>query len=212
MRRGVRAPFVVTAAITTLAGCGSNDDRRCPTGADCAEGPVDSAIAPPDTQLTADVDARSPECPPTDPGIGARQSCTAPIEVTCTYPDLCPTHPSAYATNDYVCKDDGTGKHWTLISPAYVPPCPTTAPSDGDPCPCTVHLGYAACNYGVCTDEGVGITYAACKGVDTFDPVWHVKSIACNPPEPDAGFLDVTDDATTSETDAGDDGDAALDE
>ena len=197
MRRGVRAPFVVTIAVGAM-GCSTSGPLNPPI-VDSGV-PADTFESLPDTTPDAETDANPPECPTTDPGIGARQACTAPLSVQCTYPDLCPSHPGPYAWNVYVCKDDGTGAHWTLISGEYTPACPKLQPADGDPCPCTVHMGYTACNYGTCED--MTMIYAACKGVDTFDPVWHVKSIACNPPEPDAGFLDVTDD--TADGDAGD--------
>ena len=213
MRRGVRAPFVVTVAVTasSVIACSSQDGAAANASTDSAIAETETDAPTPETETETDADANPPECPATDPGIGARQSCTAPLSVQCTYPDLCPSHPGPVAWNVYVCKDDGTGPHWILISDAYTPACPKLQPADGDPCPCTIHMAYTACNYGTCED--MTMIYAACKGDDTFDPVWHVKSITCNPPEPDVGFIDVTDDATTTETsDASDDGDAGLDE
>jgi hypothetical protein len=214
MRRGVRAPFVVTVAVaTTGIACSDPGPINPPNVADSQ--PADTTPSYADTGSPwydvneNDVDANPAECPSTDPGIGARQTCTAPLSVQCSYPDLCPSHPGPYASNVYACKDDGTGPHWTLISDAYTPVCPKLQPADGDPCPCTIHMAYTACNYGNCED--MTMIYAACKGIDTFDPVWHVKSITCNPPEPDTGFIDVTDDAT-SDAIVIDASDASLDE
>ena len=203
MRRRCRAPFVVTATVVgaSVVGCSSASTSGAPNPP-AADATIDSQTnadtIDEQTDLTPEGDAgdameaNPPECPTDDPGIGARKSCDADASVRCTYPDLCPSHPGPYAWNVYACIDDGTGKHWTLVSDPYTPVCPKVQPNDGDPCPCTIHMAYAACNYGNCED--LTMVYAACKGDDTFDPIWHVTPITCNPPEPDAGFIDVTDD------------------
>ncbi len=204
MRR-LRSPFVVTAAVVASGVVACGDDARPPIAnppvADAERDSEVDAVTEPD--VDAGAEANPSICPSADPGIGVRQTCGADPSIRCAYPDLCPSHPAGDDTNVYACKDDGTGMHWTLVSDPYTPPCPPEAPEDGAPCPCTVHLAYVACNYGVCTAEGATILYAACKGVDRFDPIWHVKPITCNPPEPDAGTLDAGD--ATAEADSPDD-------
>lgn len=206
-----RAPFVVTAALaaSSATACANTQSTINPPPVTSDSEITDAATNETSGDLdapegAADVSADAAEanpalCPSDDPGFGARKPCDAPIGVRCAYPDLCPTKPKSTDTNLYICHDDGTGKHWTLSSDPYTPPCPASQPKDGDPCPCTIHMAYAACNYGLC--ESMTRIYAACKGVDTFDPVWHVASIACNPPEPDGG-LDA-DAATDATSDAG---------
>jgi len=193
MRRSLRAPFVVTAVLAASA-CGDDASHVLPNPPGNDAGPYDAGGDP---YADAFGDGYDP-CPSADPGFGAPKPCTAPPGLVCSYLDLCPQHPATSPTNDYACKTDGTGTHWTLVSDPYVPDCPATQPKDGDPCPCSVHYGYDACNYGSC--EAMTMIYAACKGVDTFDPVWHVKPITCNPPEPDAS-LDVGD-ADAAEADS----------
>lgn len=197
-RSRLRSPFVITATIASaMVACGPSSTTLNPPGipADSSLGDGEASapdVAPdvivadvtPDVSAEVIVDAQPAACPHDDPGIGARKPCDAPESVRCSYDDLCPSRPKSTDRNVYVCHDDGTGAHWALVSLAYTPDCPTVAPHDGDPCPCTIHMAYIACNYGLCED--MTRTYAACKGVDTFDPVWHVSTIACNPPEPDA--------------------------
>ena len=202
--RPLRAPFVVTAAVVAASvGCDTSapptsarpdaltiDDGVFSFDAVSDDGPtVDATI---DAADTVDATINPPECPATDPGIGAiHKPCTAATSVRCSYEDLCPQHPADQTQNVYACHDDGTGDHWTLVSKDYVPSCPTDLPKTGDPCPCTIHMGFVACNYGLCED--LSRTYAACKGLDTFDTTWSVTPITCNPPEPDGGFGDATD-------------------
>jgi hypothetical protein len=206
MSSSLRAPFVVTLAVAGLtASCsGGGEDRVVynPPGtpaSDSANG-ADGETYDDGTKFDLGVDATGDttrdggdaivnpaECPATDPGLGANHKpCTAPASVRCSYEDLCPQHLVDQTQNVYACHDDGTGDHWTLVSKDYVPSCPATEPKTGDPCPCTIHMGFVACNYGACED--LTRTYAACKGIDTFETEWKVTSIACNPPEPDGGL------------------------
>jgi hypothetical protein len=213
--RALRPSFVVTVAAIGLVPACSDVGDAAPASEDTgsaldAAETADTTSAADATNDVADADAHEADvadaivnpaqCPASDPGIGAaRKKCAAPPSVKCTYPDLCPQHPAATPYNEYICFDDGTGGHWTLSSTDYVPACPTDQPKDGDPCPCTIHMGYVACNYGACED--LSRTYAACKGIDTFDPTWHVTGIACNPPE-----LDAAVDGDATDGDGGDDG------
>src|SRR5438552_15423249 len=158
MRRRVRTPFVVTAAVaaSALAACTQEQtigNPPCLGAKTCLEDSSPPDIAPLDSHRFDAIDSESDagtnpaDCPADDPGFGARKSCDAALSVQCTYPDLCPSHPDASATNVYICKDDGTGKHWTLVSDEYTPACPTTQPIDGDPCPCTIHMAFTARTY-----------------------------------------------------------------
>ncbi len=200
--RTLRAPFVVTAAVmvSVASACSSGGhengtdnppppDAELDTfdaGFDLGRIEASSDVTTADAQDGRDATLNPPECPATDPGIGAiHKPCTAPASVRCSYEDLCPQHPVDQTQNVYICHDDGTGDHWTLASKEYVPSCPTAEPKTGDPCPCTIHMAFVACNYGLCED--FTRTYAACKGVDTFDLEWKVTPIACNPPEVDGG-------------------------
>jgi hypothetical protein len=204
MKPRLRAPFVATVAVmaTMNAACGDKETATYNPPFDSGaapdvEGPdtIDASVRPDATQdVDAVTDARDAivnpaECPKTDPGFGAiHKPCTAGASVRCAYEDLCPQRPAGQTENVYACHDDGTGDHWTLVSKDYVPSCPATEPKPGDACPCTIHMAFVACNYGVCED--FTRTYAACKGIDTFDQEWKVTPIACNPPEPDGGFAD----------------------
>ncbi|GAC1541414.1 MAG: hypothetical protein NVS3B10_05970 [Polyangiales bacterium] len=185
----MRAPFVVTAlASFAAAGCHVSDasvDRPDADDARASEVTGDAG-GEPLADGPSDAPPTNPaECPADDPGFGGHKPCAVPESVRCAYVDACPTHPVTAPYDVYACHDDGTGARWTLVSDPYTPPCPIAQPNDGDPCPCSVHMAYLACNYGAC--EAMSRIYAACKGVDSFDRVWHVGPIACNPPEADAG-------------------------
>ncbi len=180
----LRAPFVITA----LLGVGCSDDALGVPSADVGSNETSTTDANADG---APLDA-SP-CPTSDPGFGpARAPCSAEPSVRCSYADECPDSPEKEPKNVYACMDDGVGLRWTRVSIDYTPKCPTVSPRAGDPCPCAPHLGYMACNFGLCEDDTR--TYAACRGIDTFDRVWTVQGFLCNPPEPDAGDAgDVSD-------------------
>ena len=207
VRRARRAPFVVTALAGLAAtGCHSTDvevdadvenGRGDPDG-DRVDETADAALETALDMSDADARVEPAECPAENPGFGARKRCAAAASVRCAYVDGCPSHPAASTTDVYACHDDGTGARWTLVSDPYVPSCPKLQPNDGDPCPCSVHMAYLACNYGAC--ESPALIYAACKGVDTFDRVWHVGAIPCNPPEIDSGGRDALTDVADGDS------------
>jgi len=198
VRARLRAPFVVTLAAVTSACASRGSSIATDTGtlADSSDASFADRL---DDATRADstdaFDARPPECPAEDPGFGPIDKvCTAASTVRCEYPDLCPQHPASTPNNVYACTDHGSGYFfWTLVSPDYLPDCPADPPKDGDPCACSIHLGYASCNWGSC--ELFTAQIGSCRGVDTFDRVWHVAPLTCNPPEPDASFdvVDATD-------------------
>lgn len=203
----LRAPFVVTlSALGALSACSSSD-------ADAAAADVgsqsDTAIATsPDDTMVVDTrdaagDARDADateasdaaldnpigCPADDPGFGPfHQPCSIKDTIRCRYRDDCPQRPAdaGVALNVYSCNDDGSGPHWTLVSPAYTPDCPVVEPVAGSACPCSPHMQYVACLYGTC--EGLDSSYANCEGPEALEHAWRVTPSSCNPPEPDGGL------------------------
>ena len=201
----LRAPFVVTlSALGALSACSSSDADVPPAdvGVDAFDASArdDSSVdttsaeaAPGDTRAAADaIDTALDNpagCPADDPGFGPfHQACTIKDTSRCRYRDDCPQRPAdaGVALNVYACNDDGSGKHWTLVSPAYAPDCPTIEPVAGSPCPCSPHMQYIACLYGTC--EGLDSSYANCEGPEALEHAWRVTPSSCNPPEPDGGF------------------------
>jgi hypothetical protein len=84
-------------------------------------------------------------CPSTEPRVGT--ACDRfEGSPACKYPDTCPSNPTDYGSNDYVCKS-GT---WALTSPAYVAPCPSEWPMEGTTCACAAHMSELRCRYSTC--------------------------------------------------------------
>ena len=170
---------------------GSDSDRsdvEADVGTDATRDAFDEAGEDWTDATTDGFDPNPTGCPKDDPGFGPfHQPCTLADTVRCRYRDDCPMRPSdaGAAVNEYSCHDDGSGSHWTLVSAAYTPDCPTTEPAAGSPCPCSPHMQYIACLYGTC--EGIDRSYANCEGPEALERAWRVAPVSCNPPEPDGG-------------------------
>jgi hypothetical protein len=208
MRRALRSPFVITLAALSAACSGSSsdaptNDADATTQDDTNEPPVDADVhtsiadalsdagdvdAHHDARPEVDAPINPPECPPTDPGFGAKiKPCSAPSTVTCSYVDDCDLRPADAGPpyNVYLCHDTGSGAHWTLVGD-YTPDCPAIAPAVGDPCPCSPHMLYVACLFGTC--EALNRVFYDCQTADEFQTTWKSTPVSCNPPEPDGGL------------------------
>ncbi|MEO7092803.1 MAG: hypothetical protein ABI175_06100 [Polyangiales bacterium] len=200
----LRAPFVLTLA--ALSACSPSSDGGAPAADASGDASLDTSIedvAEDDRRGAEDgaadafdgdaapIDPNPAGCPRDDPGFGPfHQRCTLADTVRCTYRDECPLRPSGVdagpPVNVYTCHDDGSGSHWTLVSPGYLPDCPATEPTAGSACPCSPHMQYIVCLYGSC--EELTSRFANCEGPEELERSWRVTPTNCNPPEPDGGL------------------------
>lgn len=208
----VRAPFVVTAAVAALAGCGARIDEPSATKDGGVETSTDDGVDPGCPSVTprhGDVCSGDMSCE-----YGARCYDTPTTTARCTEgkwsvshmscnpppPPRCPTsEPSAGAacgvdtgmrcTYPDPCGPKGVTIDWFCKDGRWTEGpvlaallCPATAPRHNDSCRRCAARIPTICNYDPC-----GSSYSTEARCDATTGLWSVSTRSCNPPPPDAG-------------------------